>query len=58
MYGYSGAASVILFLITLSLGTITFYMNRDVDAIAKKKQRKKLEKQAKMQSKQFGGLGV
>ena len=58
MYGYSGAASVILFLITLSLGSITFYMNRDVDAIAKKKQRKKLEKQAKMQSKQFGGLGV
>ncbi|MBR4628230.1 MAG: sugar ABC transporter permease [Ruminococcus sp.] len=58
MYGYSGAASVILFIITSALGSITFYLNRDVDAIAKKKQRKKLEKQAKMQSKQFGGLSV
>ncbi len=58
LYGYSGAASVILFIITAALGSITFYLNRDVDAIAKKKQRKKLEKQAKMQSKQFGGLSI
>ncbi len=58
MYGYSGAASVILFFITASLGCITFYLNRDQDAIAKKKQRKKLQKQAKMQSKQFGGLSI
>jgi len=58
MYGYSGAASVILFFITVALGCITFYLNRDTDAIAKKKQRKKLEKQAKMQSKQFGGLSI
>ena len=57
-YGYSGAASVLLFIVTLALGSITFYMNRDVDAIAKKKQRKKLEKQARMQSKQFGGHGI
>ena len=33
-------------------------MNRDTDAIAKKKQRKKLEQQAKVQNKQFGGLGI
>ena len=58
MYGYSGAASVILFIITVALGSITFYLNRDTDAIAKKKQRKKLAKQAKMQSKQFGGLSI
>ena len=58
MYGYSGAASVILFIITAALGSITFYLNRDTDAIARKKQRKKLAKQAKMQSKQFGGLSI
>jgi multiple sugar transport system permease protein len=57
-YGYSGAASVLLFMVTLLLGSITFYMNRDVDAIAKKKQRKKLAKQVKAQNKQFGGLSV
>ena len=57
-YGYSGAASVVLFLVTLALGSITFYMNRDTDAIAKKKQRKKLAQQAKVQNKQFGGLGI
>lgn len=57
-YGYSGAASVLLFIVTLILGSITFYMNRDVDAIAKKKQRKKLAKQAKLQNKQFGGLSI
>ena len=57
-YGYSGAASVLLFIVTLILGSITFYMNRDVDAIAKKKQRKKLAKQVKAQNKQFGGLSV
>jgi multiple sugar transport system permease protein len=57
-YGYSGAASVLLFIITLILGSITFYLNRDTDEIAKKKQRKKLIKQAKAQNKQFGGLSI
>ena len=57
-YGYSGAASVLLFFVTLALGMITFYINRDTDAIAKKKQRKKLAQQMKAQNKQFGGLGV
>ncbi len=57
-YGYSGAASVILFFITLILGCIIFYLNRDQDAIAKKKQRKKLAQQAKAQNKQFGGLSI
>lgn len=57
-YGYSGAASVLLFFITLILGSITFYMNRDTDEIAKKKQRKKLAKQAKASNKQFGGLSI
>lgn len=56
--GYAGAASVLLFLITLVLGCIAFYMSRDKDAIAKKKQRKKMAKQLKMESKQFGGFSI
>jgi len=56
-YGYSGAASVVLFIVTLILGSITFYMNRDVEAIKKKKQRKLLEKQLKAQNK-LGGFNI
>ncbi|MEE5992971.1 MAG: sugar ABC transporter permease [Oscillospiraceae bacterium] len=56
-YGYAGAASIIIFAITAVLGSITFYMNRDKDAIAKKKQRKKAEKQMKAKMKQ-GGLTI
>ena len=48
-YGFSGAASIILFLITVALGSITFYMNRDKDAIAKKKERKAHMKALKAQ---------
>jgi multiple sugar transport system permease protein len=54
-YGYAGAASIVIFIITAILGSITFYMNRDKDAIAKKKQRKKAEKQYRAKMKQ-GGL--
>lgn len=57
-FGYAGAASVLLFIVTLILGSITFYINRDTDEIAKKKQRKKLIKDAKAKSKQFGGLSI
>ncbi len=57
-YGWAGAASVCLFLVTLALGSVTFYLNRDKDAIAKKKQRKKLAQQAKIKNKQFGGLSI
>ena len=56
--GYSGAASVLLFFITLILGCIAFYMTRDKDEIAKKKQRKKIAKQLKAESKQFGGFSI
>ncbi|MBQ8960796.1 MAG: sugar ABC transporter permease [Ruminococcus sp.] len=56
--GYAGAASVILFFITLVLGCIAFYLTRDKDEIAKKKQRKKIAQQAKRESKQFGGLSI
>lgn len=56
--GYAGAASVILFFITLILGCIAFYMTRDKDAIAKKKMMKKNAKREKFASKQFGGYGV
>lgn len=56
--GLAGAASVLLFVITLVLGCIAFYMTRDKDAIAKKKQRKKIAKQNKKESKQFGGFSI
>lgn len=58
-FGYSGAASVILFFITLVLGCIAFYLTRDKDEIARKKQIKKNAKQAKLKAnKQFGGLSI
>lgn len=56
--GYSGAASVLLFFITLVLGCIAFYITRDKDEIARKKQLKKNAKQAKQANKQFGGLTI
>ncbi len=56
--GYAGAASVLLFFITLALGLIAFYITRDKDEIAKKKQRKKIAQQAKRESKQFGGISL
>lgn len=43
-YGYSAAASVILFFITAALGSICFYMNRDKDEIARKKKNKEARK--------------
>lgn len=56
--GLAGAASVLLFFITLVLGCIAFYMTRDKDEIAKKKQRKKIAKQLKQENKQFGGFSI
>ncbi len=56
--GFAGAASVLLFIVTLILGCIAFYLTRDKDEIAKKKQRKKIAKQKAMESKQFGGFSV
>ena len=57
-FGYAGAASVILFVFTAALGSITFIMNRDKDEVLKRKQRKMLIKQAKAKKSQFGGLGI
>lgn len=56
--GYAAAASVILFFITVVLGTFVFRMNRDHDEVEKRKQRKKLIKQEKAKAKQFGGLSI
>lgn len=56
--GYAGATSVLLFFITLILGLVAFYITRDKDEIAKKKQRKKIAQQAKKESKQFGGISL
>jgi len=57
-YGYAGAASIIIFAITAVLGSITFYFNRDKDEIAKKKMRKRAEKQQKEKMKRGGGLAI
>ena len=57
-YGYSAAASVILFFITGVLGIFVFYFNRDKDEAERKKKLKKLKKQAKMRNKGFGGLDL
>ncbi len=55
-YGYSAAASVLLFIVTALLGSICFGMNRDKDELRKKKQIKEAKKQAKMKNKTlFGG---
>ncbi len=56
-YGYAGAASIVIFIITAILGSVTFYMNRDKDEIAKKKQRKRAAKQMKERAKR-GGLAL
>lgn len=56
--GYAGAASVILFLVTLVLGCIAFYMTSDKEAAKKKKERKRMAKQLKKESKQFGGFSI
>ncbi len=56
-YGYSAAASVLLFIVTAALGSVCFIMNIDKDAVAKKKQIKEAKKQMKMQRKSsFGGF--
>lgn len=55
--GHSGAASVLLFIITAALGSIVFYLNRDKDEISNKKHIKKLRKQAAAK-KGYGGLGL
>jgi len=57
-YGFSGAASIILFLITIGLGSITFFMNRDKDEAARKKERKAAAKKLKAQQKGLGGIEI
>lgn len=57
-YGFSAAASVILFVITILLGSITFYINRDKDEIAKKKERKANMKALKAKQKGLGGMEI
>lgn len=57
-YGFSGAASIILFFITIALGSVTFYMNRDKDAAARKKERKAAAKKLKAQQKGLGGMEI
>ncbi len=57
-YGYSAAASVILFAITSVLGALVFYVQRDKDAIEIKKKRKQAMKDAKRKAARGGGFGL
>ena len=57
-YGFSAAASVILFFITIILGSVAFYMNRDKDELAKKKERKANMKALKAKQKVLGGMEI
>jgi len=50
-YGYAGAASILLFIVTALLGIIVFRMNRDQDEARKKAERKALIKAAKREAK-------
>ena len=56
-FGYSGAASVILFVITSILGALVFYVQRDKDAIEKKKKQKQAAKEWKRKQK-GGGFSI
>lgn len=57
-YGIAGAASMILFVITVILGSFVFMMNRDADEARKKKERKELVKAYKRQQKLAKNGGV
>ena len=56
-FGYSGAASVILFIITSILGALVFYVQRDKDAIEKRKKQKQAAKEWKRKQK-GGGFSI
>ena len=56
-YGFSAAASVLLFIVTSALGSICFAMNADPEAKKKKALIKEAKRQAKLQIKSaFGGF--
>ena len=53
-FGYSAAASVILFIITSILGALVFWVQRDKDAMEKAKKRRQQIKEAKRRAKGGG----
>ena len=57
LYGYSAAASVLLFIVTACLGALVFYVQRDKDAIEKNRKRKQAAKEAKKRAK-GGGFSI
>ena len=57
-YGYSAAASVILFVITSILGALVFYVQRDKDAIEIKRKRRQAAKEAKRRAARGGGFSI
>lgn len=56
-FGYSAAASVILFVITSILGALVFWVQRDKDAMEKAKKRRQAIKEAKRKAK-GGGFSI
>ncbi len=56
-YGWAGAASVIMFFITAILGALVFYVQRDKDAIEKKRKRREAMKEAKRRAR-GGGFSI
>ena len=56
-FGYSAAASVILFVITSILGALVFWVQRDKDAMEKAKKRRQQIKEAKRRAK-GGGFSI
>ena len=56
-FGYSAAASVILFVITSILGALVFWVQRDKDAMEKAKKRRQQIKEAKRRAK-GGGFAI
>ena len=57
-FGYSAAASVILFCITSVLGALVFYVQRDKDAIELNKKRKAARKEAQRKAARGGGFSI
>lgn len=57
-YGYSAAASVILFVITSILGALVFWVQRDKDAMELAKKRRQAVKEWKRKQKRGGGFSI
>ena len=57
-YGYSAAASVLLFILTSILGALVFWVQRDKDAMELAKKRRQAVKEWKRKQKRGGGFSI